>query len=349
MQPQLIGVGILGAGEVSSQYLPNLIATESIELIGVGDLDQGAAEELAHKYGIPKVFSGEDILDCDDIDLIVNLTPVESHFETNLRILESGKHVYSEKPLALTAASGAILLAKAERSGLSIACAPDTLLGSGFQAGRRALDGGLIGRPVAGFASMLRPLPALARHRAGAMPLFNMAPYYVSALVNLFGCATSVSGISRLASVAPHADESTVFTSCTIRFLDDVLCSLTLRWGDMPSAEVSVLQVLGTEGVLSLPNPDTFLPSAYWRKHGDSTWQEVQGASRHGDQELNLRGIGVLDLAQSIREGRRPRAAADVALHVVEIIETLSLPDRVTAGVGGQLQSTCSKPSVWSL
>jgi len=181
------------------------------------------------------------------------------------------------------------------------------------------------------------------------MPLFNMAPYYVSALVNLFGCATSVSGISRLASVAPHADESTVFTSCTIRFLDDVLCSLTLRWGDMPSAEVSVLQVLGTEGVLSLPNPDTFLPSAYWRKHGDSTWQEVQGASRHGDQELNLRGIGVLDLAQSIREGRRPRAAADVALHVVEIIETLSLPDRVTAGVGGQLQSTCSKPSVWSL
>ena len=341
-----MGVGILGAGVVSSQYVPNLMASNGVELIGVGDIDRDAAEGLAREFGVPKVFSGEDILDCEDIDLIVNLTPMEAHFETNLRILESGKHVYSEKPLASTARGCGILLAAAERAGLSVGCAPDTILGSGFQAGRRAMEDGLIGKPISAFAAMLRPLLAQPRHRVGSFPLFDMAPYYLSALVNLFGSATSVSGITRLTTIAPHADESAIFTSCSIRFEDDVLCSFMLRWGDTPPREVPVLEIYGTKGVMRLPNPDTFAAACFWREHGESTWQGIQGVDGHADEVPNLRGIGIVDLVRSIGERRTPRAAPDAAHHVVEIIEALSMPDRASGAVGGHLQTTCEKPSL---
>ena len=346
MGTQSIGVGILGAGEVASQYVPNLVASDEIELIGVGDLDHSAAEQLAQKYHIPKVFYGEDILGCKAIDLIINLTPIISHFETSLRILESGKHVYSEKPLALTTRNASVLLATAEQAGLSVGCAPDTVLGYGFQAGRRAMDRGLIGKPLSGFASMLRPLPVLERNRTGAIPLFDMAPYYLSALVNLFGSATSVSGISRLSLVPPRADQRAIYASCSIRFMEDVLCALTLRWGDTPSGEVPIMQVFGTQGVLCLPNPDTFSASARWRRHGELSWNGIAEAHRSGSHSLNLRGVGVADMAQAIRQGRSPRAAPDVAVHVVEIIETLSLTDPGTDGVGGRLQTACSRPSL---
>ena len=343
---QPIGVGILGAGEVAGQYLPNLVASDEIRLVGVGDLNYRAAERLAQRYHIPNVFHGEDILDCRDIELIVNLTPIPSHYETNLRILESGKHVYSEKPLTLTASEGVELLAAAEKSGLSIGCAPDTVLGPGFQAGRRAIDRGLIGKPISGFASMLRPLPVLERHRAGTMPLFNMAPYYLSALVNLFGSASAVSGISRLSYIRPLLDPSAIFASCSIRFADDVLCVVTLRYGDTPSGEVPILQVFGTEGVLCLPNPDTFSALVRWRRHDEVSWHRVTEAYESSSHSSNLRGIGVVDMAQAIRHGRVARAAPDVALHVVEIIEALSPTNPGTERVGGHLRTACNKPSL---
>ena len=346
MGTQPIRVGILGAGEVAGQYLPNVLASDEIELIGVGDLDHRAAERLAGTYRIPKVFPGEDILGCEDIELIVNLTPIPAHFETSLRILEAGKHVYSEKPLALSTRESSVLLATAEQSGLSVGCAPDTVLGDGFQAGRRALDSGLIGKPLSAFASMLRPLPVLKRHRTGAIPLFNMAPYYLSALVNLFGSAISVSGISRLSPVPTRTDQRAIYASCSIKFKDDVLCSLTLRWGGTPSVEVPILQVFGTQGVLRLPNPDTFLASARWRRHGELSWKWIGEEHRRGSRGLNLRGVGVADMAQAIRQGRTPRAAPDVAVHVAEIIEKLSLNDTGSDGVGGRLQTACDRPTL---
>ena len=343
---QPTGVGILGAGEVAGQYLPNLAASAEIRVIGVGDLNYPAAERLARTYDIPRVFHGEEILNCKEIDLIVNLTPIPSHYQTSCRILESGKHVYSEKPLALTTSEGATLLATAEKAGLSIGCAPDTVLGPGFQAGRRVIDQGVIGKPVAGFASMLRPLPVLERHRTGVIPLFNMAPYYLSALVNLFGSASAVSGISRLSYVTPLLDPSAIFASCSIRFTGDVLCALTLRYGDTPSSEVPILQVFGTEGVLCLPNPDTFSALARWRRHDELSWHRVTEAQESTSGGSNLRGIGVVDMVQAIRHGRTARAAPDVALHVVEMIETLCPANPTTDRVGGHLETVCNKPSL---
>lgn len=344
MGTQRTRVGILGAGEVSIQYLPNLAASDAIRLVGVGDLNLRAAEELARKYHIPKVFRGEEILGCDEIDLIVNLTPIPSHYETNLRILQSGKHAYCGKPLASSTREATELLATAEEAGLNVGCAPDTVLGPGFQAGRRAIDRGLIGKPLSGFASMLRPLPVLERHFTGAMPLWNMGPYYLSALVNLFGPGMSVSGISRLSRATPETDQSPIFASCSIRFRDDVLCSLTLRWCDTPSGEVPILEVFGTEGVLWLPNPDTFSAAARWRRHGELSWRRVTEAHQSSDHSPNLRGVGVVDMAHAIRNGSTPRAAPDVALHVVEIIETLSRTEPSGDRVGGRLRTACRKP-----
>jgi len=341
-----IQVGLLGAGEVAGQYLPNLLASDQIELVGVGDLDHVGAERLAQVHHIPKVFPGEEILNDKGIDLIVNLTPIPAHFDTSLRILEAGKHLYSEKPLALSAEKGSVLLATAERMGLSIGCAPDTVLGVGFQTARRALERGVIGNPLSASASMLRPLPVLNRHRTGAIPLFNMAPYYLSALINLFGPVTSVAWMSRLCRVPTPSDQRPIFASGSLRFKDDVLCDLTLRWGGTPSGEVPVLKVFGTQGVLCFPNPDTFSAGVRWRRHGEGSWRWMSEEHSPDGRGVNRRGVGVADMAQAIRQGRTPRAAADVALHVVEIVEKLSLPGPGNDASGGWLQTGCDKPAL---
>ncbi len=344
MGSQPIPVGLLGAGEVAGQYLPNLLASDEIELIGVGDLDYGAAERLAQAYHLPKVFPDEGILRCEEIELMVNLTPIPSHFDTSLRIVEAGKHLYSEKPLALSTSEASLLLATADRSGLSIGCAPDTVLGPGFQAGRRALEKGVIGEPLSAFASMLRPLPVLKRHRTGAIPLFNMAPYYLSALLNVFGPATSMSWMSRLSNVPTPSDRRAIFASTSLRFEDDVLCDLTLRWGGTPTEEVPILKVFGTQGVLCFPNPDTFSAAVRWRRHGERSWKWLSEERASDGRGVNLRGVGVVDMARAIRQGRPPRAAPDVALHVVEIIEKLSVADLGGDMAKGSLLTACEKP-----
>ncbi len=346
MGTQPTPVGLLGAGEVAAQYVPNLLASDEIDVIGVGDLDHGAAEQLAQTYHIPKVFPGEEILRCEEIELIVNLTPIPVHFDTSLRILRAGKHLYSEKPFALSTKDASALLTTADRLGLSVGCAPDTVLGPGFQAGRRALENGVIGKPLSVLAAMLRPLPVLKRHRTGAIPLFNMAPYYLSALSNLFGSAISMSWISRLSSVPTPADKCPIFASGSLRFMDDVLCNLTLRWGGTPSGEVPILKVFGTHGVLCLPNPDTFSADVRWRRHGERSWQWISEERVRGSRGVNLRGVGVVDMAQAIRQGRPPRAAPDVALHVVEIIEKLSLADTGSDVAKGRLLTGCDKPAL---
>ena len=125
--------------------------------------------------------------------------------------------------------------------------------------------------------------------------------------------------------------------------MDDVLCTLTLRWGDTYSDVFPTLEVFGTEGVVCVPNPDMFSASARWHKHGELSWNGIAEAHGRGSHDLNLRGVGVADMAQAIRQGRTPRAAPDAGRHVVEIVEVLSLADPSTDGVGGRLQTAHSK------
>ena len=332
-------VGILGAGKVTPMYLPNLVASEKVELVAVGDVSLEAAEQLAIKYDIPQFMSIDSFVD-SDIELVLNLTPMSVHYETNMRMLRAGKHVYSEKPLGGTTRESAEVIALAAELGLILACAPDTLLGPGFQAGRRALDEGIIGKPISAVASMLRPLAKKEVHREGTFPIYDMAPYYISALVHLFGPARSMTSISQLG-----AEHPAVYAFGSIVFADDVLASVTVRYGGDLLGETSVLHVYGTSGVLEMPNPDVFLEAARWRSYGDTEWQVVPTDTEAPGGRVNLRGIGIDDMIDALRAGQQPSAPADVAMHVVEIIESLCRGDSGGEGRPHPLQTTCNHPA----
>ena len=340
-----MNVGVLGTGEVSTQYLPNLVASETLNLIGLADLNVDAAEALARRCGVERVYVGEEILAAEDIDMIINLTPIPAHYETNRRILEAGKHVYTEKPLATTTADSAELVRLADSLGLRIACAPDTIFGDGFQTGRAVIERGDIGKPLSASATMLRPVPPLEINRIGAIPFLNMAPYYLTAFVNLFGPVREISGTTQLYDCEGRGEQAPFYTNCGLLFDDDVLCTLTLRYGDTPVQEVPLLSVLGTEGELWLPNPDTFAAAVMWRPNGQLEWNDVAVRSDETVRGPNQRGRGAEDLAHAVWEGRLPRAGGDVAVNVVETVHALTSPDPCTGRVGARLTTNCRQPT----
>lgn len=340
MHKRRIKVGVLGTGVVSKQYLPNLVASETLDLVALADLDVEAARTLADKFGVEKVYEGEDILTDSDIELIINLTPIPVHRDTNERILRAGKHVYSEKPLATKTADSATLVSLAASLGLKIACAPDTILGDGFQTGRAVIERGDIGTPLSASATMLRPVPPLEINRLGVIPFFNMAPYYLTALVNLFGPVRELSGITQLYDRVGRGEDATFHSNCSLVFDDDVLATLTMRYGNMPIQEVPLLSVLGTHGELWLPNPDTFAAAVKWRPHGQHEWNDVAIRRDETVRGPNQRGRGAEDLAIAVLEGRRPIAAGDVAVNVVETIHAMASPDEA-GRVGARIASDC--------
>ncbi len=340
MHKRRMKIGVLGIGEVSKQYVPNLVASEPLDLVALADLDVEAAKALADRFGVAKVYAGEDILADNDIELIINLTPIPVHRDTNERILRAGKHVYSEKPLATETADSAALVRLAASLGLKIACAPDTILGDGFQTGRAVIERGKIGTPLSASATMLRPIPPLEINRLGGIPFFNMAPYYLTALVNLFGPVRGLSGSTQLYDREGRGEDATFYSNCSLAFDDDVLATLTMRYGNKPVQEVPLLSVLGTHGELWLPNPDTFAAAVKWRPHGQQEWIDVALRPDETVRGPNQRGRGAEDLAIAVREGRRPVAAGDVAVNVVETIHAMVSPDE-EGRVGGRITSDC--------
>lgn len=340
MHTRRMKVGVLGTGVVSTQYLPNLVASETLELVALADLDVEAATALADQFGVERVYAGEDILADDDIELIINLTPISVHRDTNERILKAGKHVYTEKPLATETADSAALVRLATSLDLKIACAPDTILGDGFQAGRAVIERGDIGTPLSATATMLRLIPPLEINRVGAIPFFNMAPYYLTALVNLFGPVRELSGTTQLYDRTGRGEQATFHSNCSLVFDDEVLATLTMRYGNMPVQEVPLLSVFGTHGELWFPNPDTFAAAVKWRPYGQQEWNDVAVRPDETVRGPNQRGRGAEDLAIAVWEGRRPIAAGDVAVNVVEAIHAMVSPDEA-GRVGARITSDC--------
>ena len=122
-----LGVGIVGVGNISSQYLANIPNLSNLKLIGVSDLNHARQDEVARAQSV-KSLSGDSIYTDPEIDVILNLTLPQSHAEVNLKALNNGKHVYLEKPFALSVAEGAPVLELAAKKGLRVGCAPDTFL-----------------------------------------------------------------------------------------------------------------------------------------------------------------------------------------------------------------------------
>jgi len=327
-------VGVVGCGVISDRYVENSAEFASFEPVVCADLDRGAAERLAAKFRLESA-SIDELLADPSVDIVLNLTSPQAHAAVTRSALAAGKHVYSEKPLAVTAGEARELVAGAERRGLRIACAPDIFLGSAYQAARAALDDGAIGEPLSVSAAMLvggqttwHPNPDIF-FADGAGPLLDMGPYYLTAIVALLGPVARVAGFAstRVAEqeieIGPRAgerftSETPTHTAATLQLESGVTANLVASF-DAPGQYVCDFVVHGTHGVLELPDPNAFNGPIRLRENRHEA-VDVPIVSRGGQ---DARGIGLHDLALAIAEGRSPRASGELACHVVDVARTI--------------------------
>jgi predicted dehydrogenase len=297
----------------------------------------------------------EALLDDPKIELVVNLTTPQAHHSVSLAALKAGKHVYSEKPIAVEMEHGHELLAEAKSAGLMIGCAPDTVLGAGLQTARAVLDAGEIGDPVGAQAFMMgpgheswHPDPSFY-YKSGGGPLFDMGPYYLTALVNLFGPVKRVTGSARTTfetrtiTSQPRAGEvvpveTPTHISAVLDFASGPVVHLTTSF-DVQTHSMPFLEVYGSQGSLRLPDPNGFGgPVEVWKPE-TRQWQSVSVDRPYSE---NSRGLGALDLARAMQEGREPRASGQVALHVLETMHAVLASSR--DGTHKNVATPCPRP-----
>ena len=328
-------IGVIGAGNISATYLKAGALFPGLRYGAIADLDHRRAQERADAFGL-RALTPDALLAAPDIDLVLNLTIPNAHAGVSLAALEAGKSVYSEKPLATRFDEGTGLVAAAAEHGLSLGCAPDTFLGAGLQACRRALDGGVVGRPVAASAWFSshgpedwHPDPAFF-YQPGAGPLFDMGPYYLTALVHLLGrvrqvVAFATAGWSeRPITRGPRAGETITVTtpthvSGTLLHASGVVSTLLVSF-DTWASETPYIEVYGSEGTLSTPDPNTFGGPARIRGARADAWEELPLTSPYRAQS---RGLGLAEMIAARHADRPPRASGELALHVLEIMEGL--------------------------
>jgi predicted dehydrogenase len=349
-----IRVGIVGAGYISGAYLKAAKNFPDLAMVHCADALRTNAEKRAEEFGL-KVQSVDELLQDQSIDLVLNLTTPQSHFQVSTQGLEAGKHVYSEKPLALSRAEAEALSKTAHAHQVRLGCAPDTFLGGGQQTARKLIDDGAIGKPLGGTAFVLsagpeswHPSPEFYYQKGGG-PVFDMGPYYITALVNLLGPVTQVTSIAkrtfseRLFGAGPRKGQKfpvDIFThfNALLEFEQGAVISFHASF-DVQGHSHLPIEIYGTEGSLQIPDPNFFGGPVRLLQKGDR-W--VDAPLTHGFGDGNYRILGVAEMASAIRSNRPHRASDEIALHTVEVMEAI-----VYGGGSGKavpVYSRCERP-----
>ena len=345
---QPVGVGIIGAGNVSGQYLPSLLSYPDLAVRGIADLDAQRARDQADSYGIAFAGSPGELLALDGVELIVNLTVPAAHAEVAMAAIETGHHVWGEKPLTDGRASARAVLDAARAAGVLVGNAPDTILGAGIQRSQRLLADGAIGEPGTVLTLMQGPGPERWHPRPqflfqrGAGPLFDIGPYYLTTLVQLLGPIASVSaaghraraerviGTGPDAGVAFAVDVDTHISVVT-RFRSGVVGTSVYSF-DSPVSRQQ-FEITGDGGTMQVPVSGFNGPTLILRSGSDDGWEEIPAGGEDRD-----RGVGVLEMARAIGEGRAPRASGQLAYHVLDVM--LAIEESVSRGEPVEIDST---------
>jgi predicted dehydrogenase len=353
-----VKVGVIGCGVISRAYAENARAFDSFELVACADLDPAQAIALAKTSSL-RTATVEDLIADDDIEIVLNLTPAPVHAAVTSAALAAGKHVYTEKPVAIEVADALAVLVQAERQSLRIGCAPDIFLGAAYQAGRAIIDSGGIGEPISVSAAMLaggqetwHPNPDIF-YVDGAGPLFDMGPYYLTAIAALLGPIARVAGFAatgervRTIEIGPRAGERFIpstptHTTTSMQLESGALANLVASF-ETRGQYVCDLVIHGTDGVLMLPDPNAFEGGVRLRR-GRGGWEDVPYASRG---PLDARGIGLHDMAEAIREERPHRASGLLGAHVVEVVRGIlqSAEEGRTVEIESRVTQPAAMPS----
>ena len=326
-------IGVVGAGQISDAYLGTLRRLSNVQVVAVADLDQARARTAAAAAPGARPLAAADLLAAGDVDLVLNLTTPVAHAEVAHAAIAAGKHVYGEKPLAVTTGQAREVLAAAARAGVRVGCAPDTVLGTGVQTARACLDAGQIGAPVAATAFMVtpgherwHPAPEFY-YQLGGGPLFDMGPYYLTALVTLLGPVRRVAGMAatpratRVIGSGPRAGTEigvAVATHVTgvLEHANGALSTLVMSF-EVWAGQLPHVEVYGTGGSLSVPDPNGFGGAVQIFRAGTQDWAPAARGRRLSRGRAGLRRLGPGQRADHRhgaprqRRDRLPRARRD--------------------------------------
>lgn len=347
-----VRVGIVGVGAISGAYLGTFRTLPGITVVAIADLDHERAVTAAAAEGA-RALSVDELLADAEVDVVLNLTIPAAHADVSLRAVAAGKSVYVEKPLTADLVSAKQLVDAAQAAGVQLGCAPDTVLGTGIQTARRAIDDGLIGEPIAATASMQcpgheswHPAPDFY-YQPGGGPLLDMGPYYISALVTMLGPVESVVGMAsqsrptRQIGSGPRAGEIIpvdVETHVTgvLRHIGGALSTITTSF-DVVATGAAPIEVHGSHGSLRVPDPNHFDGEVSVRALGGDGWEVLEPSAGY---IASSRGVGVLNLMTSAPgEGA---ASGALGLHVLDVM--LSLLESNRSGRREEVRAQAERP-----
>jgi predicted dehydrogenase len=353
--PSPVKTGIIGCGKISDAYFNNCKLFPNIELVACADIDTDRARDASARHGV-QVFSVEDLLSSSEIEIAINLTIPEAHAEIDCRALKAGRHVFSEKPLALTLAEGLRIQSTAREAGRLVGCAPDTVLGAAVQTCRQLIDEGTVGKPLSFTAVMQgrghehwHPSPEFYYKRGGG-PMFDMGPYYLHTLITLLGPVKRVAGMTkisfpeRLITSEPKKGqritvEVPTHLASLLEFRDGAIGTLVTSFDVRGPFTNPVIEIYGSEGTLRVPDPNGTGGQVQIGAVCQAEWKNIPHT--HGYAK-GSRGLGVADMAAALRSGRPHRANDDIAMHALEIMEAIHVS--AEQGRHVELTTTCERP-----
>ncbi|MEO0915861.1 MAG: Gfo/Idh/MocA family oxidoreductase [Pseudomonadota bacterium] len=360
-----LGVGIIGCGNISTSYLGLMPLFKSLKAVAVADINMDVARARAAEFGV-RADTVEDLLKAPDVDVIVNLTIPAAHFEITSKILEAGKHAYSEKPLVLTLEGGETLRELAAGKNLRIGSAPDTFLGGAHQQAREVIDAGKVGRIVGGTCHVMghgmeswHPNPDFF-YQPGAGPILDIGPYYITNLIQLVGPVKSVAALAtatfdertigngdRLGEKVPVDTPTNIHA--LLEFVNGATITLGASW-DVWAHRHANMELYGEDASLFVPDPNFFGGTVEFGGQDSEikplpAWDHPFGVSNQGDL-ANYRCAGLADMAAAIDEGRTHRCNIDLAVHAVDVMTSILKAGEERRFV--DLTTTCERPAALS-
>lgn len=346
-------VGIIGCGAISATYLRNSKLFDAFEIVAVADTRLEAAQARAAEYDIPKACHVDDLLADSEIEIVINLTPHRVHGKVGIAVLEAGKSIYNEKPLAVLREEGQRMLELAKSKKLRVGGAPDTFFGGAWQTARKLIDEGVIGKPVGSSACLMaykapqgqKPRASSGKYISfyrtdffefGVTWIFDRGPYYLNALIHLLGPVRRVTGSAQ--KMWEEVETPTHFAG-VMDYVNGAVGTLLIT-SDVHSTGLPHIEIYGSEGSLRCIDPNNFGGQIYLRK-SDSR-EPVKVECEFGYNQ-NSRGVGIADMATAIRNDRPHRASGEMAYHVIDIVHALHDASNENRHI--ELESTCTQPA----
>jgi predicted dehydrogenase len=336
-----VKVGLVGCGVIAnSSYLPGIVATPTAELVAVCDIVEERAKAAAEQFGASQVYTDlDEMLEQSGIEFLVNTTHIQAHYEVNLKALQAGKHVYSEKSMTNTVEEATTLIEEAERRNLKLGAAAATMLGIINQKIRELIEQGEIGKVAFAIARHSHESAAYFPYWAtdptwffkpGGGPLLDLGVYGLHTLTGILGPAkrvTCLAGISdpvRYVRGGPYQGkrievetEDNIllmldFGNATFAFVDGTFC---VRAQTGPR-----LEIYGSKGTLSVPGMREGPPLKLYREELDSG---IRGWTTVEQPQANDWFTGAIGhMIECILEDKQPVVSAEHARHVIEIMNT---------------------------